>query len=1001
MQKKKILHLGDIHFTLFKNHDQLYELIYQLKSDIKKNNIDLVYIGGDVVHEFNKLSPELVTLLKHFFDVITEDVPIVMIMGNHDWNSNNPDRLDSLTPLIANNPQVHYLKYTGVYNLYNILWCVWSEYDGFTLDEILETIKDTEGYRIGCYHGVVSGCKLYTGEEMESNVSIETFKQCDTVFLADIHNRQYFRDNDIAYCGSTFQTNWGETDDENKGGIIWEWNEKKKKFLPKDYNIKTNYFLKTIKVTNCLTFTLDEKYYEALRKKYKHLKLRLLYVGLQEKYDRILFNNLEKSLQKYTDYKIIKKREWEKHNKDTKKLSQITAQDYFKKWLEDNKVPQVKIDALKKLDSDYQAKLPTSDRDFSVCDIKSVELSHFGPFAAKQKINFDDFQGLTGIVAENQTGKSFVLCAIAYSIWGETFREVSKDLYLIHKLVRQDHGGGVKIILSKDGLDYEIERLIETSGRVNLNFTCIDTQTSKNGKDRYETQKEIVKVFGDFDSFLLSNFYSANNGKDFLKLKQGARYDYFTDIMNLGEWESKHELANKDLLQLEREKSLLDGKLSNIILQDTDVLHRNMDNEFVKENKLIALKDILVHSLEADKKDLYSIRIDSDLRDKEWYEQKIEGANVVIKNHKLSQEKDRDSIEYCHEVIDKKLNGDDIYTYLSNQKANLQIKNLDINKLYKEIEDLENGVCNKCMRPFSSKTVEELEKEKDNFYAQIKVLKEEVVELEEDINTVTKYNRNIESRKKNIIDTDSMIERSVTTLNKLKEELKNVIEQEDLIIRKKRLESDVANQTAKIKEYDTEIKRAHDEHTKYKLELARARDDHKAHTELTKELTELVDKIVLYELYVAALHKKGVRKLIIEDTIDSINSYLNSCLVDYNFEIQLLVNEKNEVDVLFIDESGVEQSATQCSGMETFIVNLSLRNAFNQITKKDKFNCFIIDEGFGTLDPTNLENCFTFLEKLKEYYDKIIIISHVDNIKAWLDNTIELEKINGYTIIKN
>ena len=170
---------------------------------------------------------------------------------------------------------------------------------------------------------------------------------------------------------------------------------------------------------------------------------------------------------------------------------------------------------------------------------------------------------------------------------------------------------------------------------------------------------------------------------------------------------------------------------------------------------------------------------------------------------------------------------------------------------------------------------------------------------------------------------------------------------------------------------------------------------------LTKELTELVDKIVLYELYVAALHKKGVRKLIIEDTIDSINSYLNSCLVDYNFEIQLLVNEKNEVDVLFIDESGVEQSATQCSGMETFIVNLSLRNAFNQITKKDKFNCFIIDEGFGTLDPTNLENCFTFLEKLKEYYDKIIIISHVDNIKAWLDNTIELEKINGYTIIKN
>ena len=289
MQKKKILHLGDIHFTLFKNHEQLYELINKLKSDIKKNKIDLVYIGGDVVHEFNKLSPELVTLLKYFFDVITEEVPIVMIMGNHDWNSNNPDRLDSLTPLIENNPNVHYLKYTGVYKLYDILWCVWSEYDGFTLNEILDTIKDTPGYRIGCYHGVVSGCKLYTGELMESNVSVETFEKCNTVFLADIHNRQYFRNKEIAYCGSTFQTNWGETDDENKGGIIWEWDEKKNRYLPEDYNIKTNYFLKTVKVTNCFTFNLDESYYESLKKKYKHLKLRLLYVGTQEKYDRILF----------------------------------------------------------------------------------------------------------------------------------------------------------------------------------------------------------------------------------------------------------------------------------------------------------------------------------------------------------------------------------------------------------------------------------------------------------------------------------------------------------------------------------------------------------------------------------------------------------------------------------------------------------------------------------------------------------------------------------------
>lgn len=1002
MQKKKILHLGDIHFTLFKNHDQLYELIHQLKSDIKENRIDLVYIGGDVVHEFNKLSPELVTLLKYFFDTITEEVPIVMIMGNHDWNSNNPDRLDSLTPLIDNNPNIHYLKYTGVYNLFDIFWCVWSEYDGFTLNEVLDTIKDIKGYKIGCYHGIVSGCKLYTGESIESNVSVDTFNQCDIVFLADIHNRQYFRDNDIAYCGSTFQTNWGETDDEDKGGIIWEWDEKKNKFIPKNYNIKTSYFLKTIKVTNCFSYKLDESYYESLSKKYKHLKLRLLYIGSQQDYDRVLFNNLEKVLQKYTAYKIIKKREWEKQNKNQKKLSNISSQDYFKKWLEDNKIPQNQIDELKKLDSQYQSKLATSDKDFSVCDIKSIELSHFGPFAEKQKIVLDDFQGLTGIVAENQTGKSFVLCAIAYSIWGETFRDVSKDLFLIHKLVRQEHGGGVKIILSKDGLEYEITRFIETSGRINLNFTCIDTQESKNGKDRYETQKEIVKVFGDFDSFLLSNFYSANNGKDFLKLKQGARYDYFTDIMNLNEWELKHEIANKDLLQLDKEKAILDTQINSLQVYNETYYDEQLGVEEINLQNIESAKFLLENKLEAKKKDLYSIKIDDTIQPRTLYESKVNEAKnaITVNNQKIKDTEDL--LVGSTKLLETYLLGKTISDYLSDLKSAKLMADNELKMIHKQINELKAGICGSCKRPLVDKTKEEIENSIFEFNRREEFLKNQVIESN------TELIKRIESLQKNIDNSKSTIESLQKSLlfyqkqlDTNTEILDKYIDQNELKEKRNILTNDIKKLNEEINSINSKQKTSNQNIAVLKQKIEQNNENIKRLQQLQADLSVIESKTVLLEIYCKAVHKKGVRKLIIEDTIETINNYLNSCLIDYNFEIQLLVNEKNEVDVLFIDESGVEQSATQCSGMETFIVNLSLRNAFNQITKKDKFNCFIIDEGFGTLDPTNLENCFTFLEKLKEFYDKIIIISHVDNIKAWLDNTIELEKINGYTIIKN
>ena len=51
---------------------------------------------------------------------------------------------------------------------------------------------------------------------------------------------------------------------------------------------------------------------------------------------------------------------------------------------------------------------------------------------------------------------------------------------------------------------------------------------------------------------------------------------------------------------------------------------------------------------------------------------------------------------------------------------------------------------------------------------------------------------------------------------------------------------------------------------------------------------------------------------------------------------------------------------------------------------------FIVDEGFGALDETNLEACSRLLQSLKKWFKTIMIISHVDAIKDIVDDTLEI-----------
>ena len=101
--------------------------------------------------------------------------------------------------------------------------------------------------------------------------------------------------------------------------------------------------------------------------------------------------------------------------------------------------------------------------------------------------------------------------------------------------------------------------------------------------------------------------------------------------------------------------------------------------------------------------------------------------------------------------------------------------------------------------------------------------------------------------------------------------------------------------------------------------------------------------------------------------------------------------ETNSLDV-YINYGDSKRIIELASGMEKMMASLAIRVALINVSSLSKTNTLMIDEGFGSLDETNLEACNRLLISLKKWFKNIIVISHVDAIKDCVDNNLDIIK---------
>lgn len=169
----------------------------------------------------------------------------------------------------------------------------------------------------------------------------------------------------------------------------------------------------------------------------------------------------------------------------------------------------------------------------------------------------------------------------------------------------------------------------------------------------------------------------------------------------------------------------------------------------------------------------------------------------------------------------------------------------------------------------------------------------------------------------------------------------------------------------------------------------------------------------IYEELSLAFGKKGIQAMIIETAIPEIETEANSLLsrltdgrMQVRFETQRETKTKvsngekglvETLDIIISDEMG-ERAYELYSGGEAFRVNLAIRLALSKLLTHragSKLQFLIIDEGFGTQDAQGLSRIVEALSVIKDDFEKILVITHLDELKEEFEVRIEVSKGAG------
>ena len=684
-----------------------------------------------------------------------------------------------------------------------------------------------------------------------------------------------------------------------------------------------------------------------------------------------------------------------------------------------------KLDSVLELDStvDNRVLLESSEvSPFKRWYIKNIEFSNFLSYGQKQKIDFEKCNGITVVESNppNFGGKTVLTVDLLLFLFFNETTKTSKSEEIFNRFTDVDKVN-VKGEIIIDGDEYVIVRNIERKKSKSGDWTVkteldffkkLSDGSLQNftGEQRRETENFIKNSIGTKEDFLMTILTTATNLEELIDSKPTARGQVISRFMGLEFLKKKEESAKE--IYGEFSKTMLSNihnseKLKSDIIEYKNKIQNLTTNNSEQQTKLLGVQERIIkgQSYRDDllKKKHSDIDKEISILQPSKLESEISQFEVQKKGIKAQMEmvKVVEPSSYYHENEHDVIK-EDIKSKLTT-KVELETKINDIKSLQ---ESVNGGIkCEHCGIELMNASITQ---NKISQLTDYNAKYEETIKLMNDALTKEKeyvdLKRQFDEYEKNKLIKEKY-EVSIESINikidTLQDKLKKYNDLQDKISENSKIDTLLIKADLKLDELDSEknnINRIIGDNN-YQIKSLNEKID--SNNDLIKKIIEESKREKIYKLYLEIFGKNGISKMIMKTMMPIINSELQRLLEDScHFKLEVRINDKNEVEFLMIDNNTqIEKLMSSGSGYERTIASLALRSVLSKICSLPKPNIVVFDEVFGKISNENLDMVSEFFSKIKQYFDKIFVITHNPLINNWSDNVIKIRKENNISFV--
>lgn len=537
--------------------------------------------------------------------------------------------------------------------------------------------------------------------------------------------------------------------------------------------------------------------------------------------------------------------------------------------------------------------------------------------------------------ARNGVGKTTILNALSYAIYGQAITSIKRD-----NLINKINGKNMLVTVSfeKNGVQYHIERGRKPSVLkfvINGHEQDLDSETDEAQGDSRETQKAIEEVI-DISHTMFKHLIALNTySEPFLAMRANDQRDIIEQLLGITLLSEKAELLKEQI------KSTKDS----------------INSETIKINTIKASNDKIQESIKSleRKMNMWQSNQDADIKN-------LQKAIKTLKDIDIDKEIEN---QRALELWNKNTYDiNNITAMIATHTATLERDQKLLIKLQKEYEALETHKCHSCGQDIhDEKHVEMLTKK----IKQVNSTKEGIIEREQEIKTLEVALSEIEQTKCPDVFYDN---------------LENALNHKNSLVQtEKELKSKKKEKNPYIEQIDELLTNAFQEISWDEVNTLTQLKDHQ----------DFLHKLLTNK-------DSFIRKRIIDQNLLFLNQrlsyYLNKIglphIVEFQNDLTVNITQLGQ-DLDFDNLSRGERNRLILS------LSWAFRDVWENLYTP--INLMFIDELIDSgLDSSGVEASIAVLKKMtREHNKNIFLISHRDDLTSRVNQVLRVTKSGGFT----